>query len=116
MRKNNQGRFYGKKGRRKKLGGEITNLNTWELKTRKHPRLAIFVHKLEWYYDTIKKYQETTRIVKGKSPVTQFGTDNLDNRKSMYYGSIKVIIKAVAGLDRVGWIRSSKVRGKFRLT
>merc|ERR1712121_561096 len=33
-----------------------------------------------------------------------------------HYGSIKVSIKAEAGLDRVGWIRSSMVRGKIRLT
>ena len=30
--------------------------------------------------------------------------------------SIKVSIKAGAGQGRVGWIRSSMVRGKFRLT
>ena len=30
--------------------------------------------------------------------------------------SINVSIKAEAGLDRVGWIRSSMVRGKIRLT
>ena len=39
---------------------------------------------------------------------------------SSYYQGIKVSImvsiKAGAGLDRVGWIRSSMVRGKIRLT